>query len=83
MLYSNPDLPRLPNDFVLAKDYLESNKIVTVLNIKTRTFSKMKRCEIDDNHIEIIARKDNRARIIDNQGKERYIPKEVKELYFS
>jgi hypothetical protein len=81
--YSNPDLPRLPDDFVLAKDYLESNKIVTVLNIKTLAFSKMKRCKIDDNHMEIVARNDNRVRIIDNQGKERYIPKEVKELYFS
>lgn len=75
----NPDLPRLPEDFVFVKDYIE----VTVLNTKTGTFSKKKRYEIDDNHIEIVARNDNRVKIIDNQGKGRYVPKEVKELYFS
>ena len=83
VVLANPDLPRLPEDFVLAADYVESNKFVTTLDIKTKSFSKKRRCEIDDNHIEIVARNGNRVRIIDNQGKERYIPKEVKELYFS
>lgn len=79
ILVANPDLPRLPENFVNATDYNE----VTVLNITTKTFTSMKRCEIDDNHLEIIARNNNRIRIIDCEGKERYIPKEIKELYFS
>lgn len=83
VLLANPDLPRLPEDFVLAADYVESNKLVTVLDIKTKSFSKKRRCEIDDNNIEIVARNGNRVKIIDNQGKERYVPKEIKELYFS
>lgn len=79
ILVANPDLPRLPEGFINAKDYNE----VTVLNTKTKLFSKKKRYEIDDEHLEITARNDNRVRIIDSEGKGRYISKEINELYFS
>jgi hypothetical protein len=79
ILVANPDLPRLPEGFVFIEDCHE----VTVFNTTTKLFSKKKRYEIDDDHLEIAARNDNRVRIVDSEGKKRYIPKEIKELYFS
>jgi uncharacterized protein Usg len=79
-LVINPDLPRLPEGFVWLSDY----QIVTVLNIVDRTFVEMMKYEIDEKiHIQIVAHNNNRAKIIDNEGKPRYVPKEIKELYFS
>jgi uncharacterized protein Usg len=76
----NPDLPRLPEGFVWLSDY----QIVTVLNTVDRTFVEMRKYEIDEKiHIQIFAHNNNRAEIIDNEGKPRYVPKDIKELYFS
>lgn len=83
ILCCNPDLPRLPKDFMFLDDYRQLNTYVTVLNVDNMNFSKIKRLDIGENHIEIVARNDDRVKITDNEGKKRYVPKEIKELYFT
>jgi hypothetical protein len=72
----NPDLPRLPENYVFATDL----KLVLTYEISTKNFIKIPKYLINEKYIEVFAPNKNRFKITDNNGVNRYVQKEIFEM---
>jgi hypothetical protein len=76
-IVANPDLPRLPPNYVYATE-MSTKKLVYELS--TGSFVKIPKYLIDGKFIVVHAPNGNRVKIIDNEGFDRYVQKDLYEI---